>query len=318
MAASSKTTPLSHNTHRRSLFFRVLVRRDARFALCFLLLLLAGAVIGPELFPESYRQPGSAQFQPPCPKHLLGTDLNGRDLLYRLLTGARISLFVGLFGATISLTIGVAWGMVAGYFGGKVDRLMMRVVDIFYSVPRLIFILILVNVLDQRFQNWLHERLAGTIFGGLTSYSKILLMVSALGCIEWLTMSRIIRGQVLVLREAQFIAAARALGRSHSAILIRHLLPNLGGVILVYLMLTIPTVIVDESFISFLGLGLDATQASWGVLLSEGAQAINPIRVYWWLLLAPATALVMTLLALNQLGEIIKEEIDGRRRSAPL
>lgn len=315
MGSEDQTKTPSDAYGGRPLSRRVFARRDARPALVFLLILAAAALIGPELFPDALRGTSDRQFQPPGPGHLLGTDLNGRDVLYRLLTGARVSLVVGIAGAFVSLTIGVLWGMAAGYFGGRADRLMMRVVDILYAVPRLILILILVNVFDQGFQTWLHERLAGTFLAGLTGYSKVLLMIAALGCIEWLTMARIIRGQVLALRESQFVLAARALGRSHAGILFCHLLPNLWGTILVCLTLAIPTVIIDESFISFLGLGLDASQASWGVLLSEGAQAINPLRIYWWLLVAPAAPLTATLLALNHLGEIIKEEIEGRRPS---
>ncbi len=275
-------------------------------------LICLAAVAGPEFFPMEVRGVGGEQFAPPTLTNIMGTDFNGRDLFYRLLMGARVSLVVGVAGALISLVIGVSYGMVAGYFGGRVDGVMMRIVDIIYSVPRLIFILILVNVFDDGFQKWLHAMLQGTPLADLARYSKIIMMIVALGCIEWLTMARVIRSQVLVLREAQFVQAARALGRSHFGILAAHILPNLRGIILVYLMLTIPTVIIDESFISFLGLGLDATQSSWGVLLKEAAQAVNPIKIYWWLLLFPALALVATLLALNSIGESLKNRMDRK------
>ncbi|MFQ3578240.1 MAG: ABC transporter permease [Verrucomicrobiia bacterium] len=278
-----------------------------RTAALFLLALFAMAVIGPELFPEDKRDVSEAQFVRPSGDHLLGTDLNGRDLFYRLLIGARVSLIVGVAGALVSLFIGVTYGLVSGYCGGQVDRIMMRMVDVLYSVPRLIFILILVNVFDDPFQKWLFNLLKGGPLEEAARYSKILLMIFALGFIEWLTMARIIRGQVLVLKEAIFVQAARALGQNHFGIFLRHLLPNLRGLILVYLTLIIPTVIIDESFISFLGLGLDATQSSWGVLLKEGAQAINPIDVYWWLLIFPALTLTGTLLALNTIGESLRE-----------
>ncbi len=275
-------------------------------AVLFLLLLLIVAIVGPELFPPEMRGVSDRQFVPPSSDHLLGTDLNGRDLFYRLLIGARVSLIVGIAGALVSLFIGVTYGLISGYYGGRVDRIMMRGVDVLYSVPRLIFILILVNVFDDQFQKWLFALFKGGPFEEAARYSKIILMIFALGFIEWLTMARIVRGQVLVLKEAIFVKAALALGQSHLGILIRHLLPNLRSLILVYLTLIIPTVIIDESFISFLGLGLDATQSSWGVLLKEGAQAINPIDVYWWLLIFPALTLTATLLALNTIGESLR------------
>jgi peptide/nickel transport system permease protein/oligopeptide transport system permease protein len=270
--------------------------------------MILACVAGPVFLSATLGEPSAGQYAPPSWEHPFGTDLNGRDVFYRTLTGGRISLLVGLCGAAVSLFIGTAWGLVAGYVGGRTDAFMMRVVDILYSVPRLIFILIAINAFNAGLQEWA----AGEGFAWLVQSSRIAILVLTLGLIEWLTMARIVRGQVLSLKERQFITAARALGQSHFHILTRHLLPNLVGIILVYLTLTIPSVIIDESFLSFLGLGIQAPQASWGSLLADGAGAINPLRSFWWLLVFPATAMSLTLLALNFLGDALRDAFDSR------
>jgi peptide/nickel transport system permease protein/oligopeptide transport system permease protein len=276
----------------------------------FLAFMVLCCVVGPFFLPSVLGEPGPSQYAPPSWEHPFGTDLNGRDLLYRVLTGGRISLLVGLCGALVSLFIGTAWGLIAGYAGGRTDAVMMRFVDILYSVPRLIFILIAINAFNAGLQEWANrEGLAW-----LVESSRIAILILTLGFIEWLTMARIVRGQVLSLKERQFVTAARALGQSHIKILTRHLLPNLIGIILVYLTLTIPAVIIDESFLSFLGLGIQAPQASWGSLLADGAGAINPIRSFWWLLVFPATAMALTLLALNFLGDALRDAFDSKGR----
>ena len=276
----------------------------------FLAFIVLACVVGPEFLSASLGEPGPNQYAPPSWEHPFGTDLNGRDVLYRVLTGGRISLLVGLCGAVVSLFIGTAWGLIAGYAGGRVDALMMRVVDILYSVPRLIFILIAINAFNAGLQEWASQE--GLQW--LVQSSRIAILILTLGFIEWLTMARIVRGQVLSLKERQFVTAARALGQSHSKILTRHLLPNLAGIILVYLTLTIPAVVIDESFLSFLGLGIQAPQASWGSLLADGAGAINPLRSFWWLLVFPAAAMSLTLLALNFLGDALRDAFDTRGR----
>ncbi len=288
------------------------LRRSRRVlaAVGVLALLSAAAVVGPMLAPEGYAEPSPATFEPPSWAHPLGTDLNGRDLLYRVLSGARVSLLVGLAGALVSLCIGTAYGMIAGYVGGRVDAAMMRGVDILYSVPRLIFILVFINAFDARLKQWL-------VTQGLTDWvgwSRLVILVVSLGLIEWLTMARIVRGQVLALKSLAFVSAARALGQSHTQIILRHLLPNLVGVVVVYLTLTIPSVILDESFLSFLGLGIQAPQASWGLLLSDGAQVINPVKSYWWLLVFPAIVMSLALLAFNFLGDGLRDALDPRSR----
>jgi len=288
---------------------RILRRPAARVCLGIVMIVAIAAAIGPEFFAESYREPGPSQYAPPSWEHPFGTDLNGRDLLYRVLLGARISLIVGLAGAAVSLSFGTAYGLVAGYAGGRADNLMMRLVDIMYSVPRLIFILIFINAFDGHVRDFASRM----DWQWLVNYSRIVILVLTLGLIEWLTMARIVRGQVLSLKERQFVHAARALGQSHAKIIVRHLLPNIMPIVIVYLTLTVPAVILDESFLSFLGLGIQPPQASWGSLLSEGAQAINPLKIYWWLLLFPAATMSATLLALNYLGDRLRDTLDPRR-----
>ncbi len=288
---------------------RILRRPTARICLGILILVALAATVGPEFFPASYREPGPRQYAPPSWTHPFGTDLNGRDVLYRVLLGARISLIVGLAGAAVSLSLGSAYGLVAGYVGGKTDNIMMRIVDILYSVPRLIFILIFINAFDGH----LRAFAARMDWQWLVDYSRIVILVITLGLIEWLTMARIVRGQVLSLKERTFVQAARVLGQSHSKIILRHLLPNILPIIIVYLTLTVPAVILDESFLSFLGLGIQPPQASWGSLLSEGAQAINPLKICWWLIVFPAATMSATLLALNYLGDRLRDTLDPRR-----
>jgi oligopeptide transport system permease protein len=282
----------------------------ARVCIAILLLVTAAAVFGPFFFPASYREVTAATFLSPSRSHLFGTDLNGRDLLYRVIEGARISLLVGVAGALVSFFIGTTVGLIAGYAGGKIDSALMRFVDILYSIPRLIIIIIFSNLFDANVKSWMNQ----IGLGGMIGYSKIMVLILCLGLIEWLTMARIVRGQVLVLKAQPFVAAARALGQSHTRILLRHLLPNLVGIVVIYLTLTIPAVIVDESFLSFLGLGIQAPHASWGSLLSEGAGVINPVRSYWWLLFFPAVVMSLTLLALNFLGDALRDVLDPRAR----
>ena len=277
-----------------------------RASLLLLALVVLAAVFGPMLLSDAAREVSANQFAAPSWAHPFGTDLHGQDLLYRVLSGARVSLAVGIAGALIAFFIGTAYGLVAGYAGSKTDGAMMRLVEILYAVPRLIILLIAINAFDSRMKIWL----AG--IPGLVSYSRIVILILSLGLIEWLTMARIVRGQVLALKSQQFVLAARSLGQSHWKILTRHLLPNLVGVVIVYLTLTVPAVILDESFLSFLGLGIQAPQASWGSLLADGAQAINPVQSYWWLLAFPAATMSLTLLALNFLGDALRDVLDPR------
>jgi oligopeptide transport system permease protein len=282
----------------------------ARTALILLALVTLAAIVGPELMPAGAREVSGDQYSPPTMAHPFGTDLEWHDLLYRVLQGARISLLVGISGAFISFFVGTAYGLVAGYSGGRLDSGMMRAVEILYSIPRLIIILVFINAFDKHLKTWM----ATSGLGGLVADSRVVILILCLGLIEWLTMARIVRGQVLTLKSQQYVAAAQALGQSHYKILTRHLLPNLLGIIVVYLTLTVPAVILDESFLSFLGLGIQAPQASWGSLLADGASVINPIKSNWWLLVFPAVAMCVTLLALNFLGDAIREAMDPKSR----
>jgi peptide/nickel transport system permease protein/oligopeptide transport system permease protein len=265
-------------------------------------------VAGPLLLPVSYSLPSPLTYAPPSTAHPCGTDLNGRDLLLRIMEGGRISLLVGLCGAAISLFIGTAYGLIAGSSGEGTDNAMMRVVDVLYSVPRLIFILVFINAFNERLQ------IAASHHGWdwLVGSSRLVILILSLGIIEWLTMARIVRGQTLTLRERPYVAAARVLGEGYWTILLRHILPNLAGIILVYLTLAIPSVIIDEAFLSFLGLGVQAPQSSWGSLLAEGAASINPLKGAWWLILFPALALLTTLLALYSLGDAMRRKIGAK------
>lgn len=268
--------------------------------------LALASVVGPWMMPASAGQPGPLSFAPPSWQHPFGTDINGRDILARVLDGGRISLLVGFCGAGVSLLIGTAYGLVSGYAGGRVDAAMMRLVDILYSVPRLVFILVCINAFDLRLREFAAE--AG--WEWLAGSSRLAVLIISLGVIEWLTLARIVRGQVLALKERQFVAAARALGQSHFRILLRHILPNLAGVIVVYLTLAVPAVIIDESFLSFLGLGVQAPQSSWGSLLADGAAALNPVKIRWWLVVYPAATMALALLALNFLGDALRDALD--------
>lgn len=279
-------------------------------AMALLAFIVAAAFLGPLVFTADPHATSRDQFLPPSAAHPFGTDNNGRDVLARVMEGARISLIVGLCGALISLVIGTSYGLISGYAGGRIDGVMMRFVEILYSIPRLIIIILATAAFDHSFKDWLNA-------GGhtvLVGYSKIIILIVSLGLIEWLTMARIVRGQVLALKNLHFVSAARALGQSHTRIIIRHLLPNLTGIVIIYLTLTIPAVILDESFLSFLGLGIQAPQASWGSLLADGATAINPIRSFWWTLVFPAAAMSLTLLALNFLGDALRDALDPRAR----
>jgi len=296
--------------------------RAALAALYFLLGLSLIAIVVPMLLPEALKLTSSESFVPPSKAHFLGTDVNGQDMLYRLLSGARVSLGVGLVGALISLGIGTLYGMISGYAGGRIDGVMMRTVEVLQSVPRILFIMILIAALDDYVKEWVDGwRLAAqangwpwfaTAMSDMKAYSKVLVMIVSLGLVEWLTMARIVRGQVLVLREMTFVTASRAMGQSSWGVLRRHLLPNLSTIILTYLTLTIPAVILDESFLSFLGLGIEDPAASWGSLLKDGAQVINPLESKWWLLVFPSLLMAASLLALNFLGDGLRDAFDPR------
>ena len=248
------------------------------------------------------------QFQPPNVQHWFGTDVHGRDVFSRVFYGAQISLLVGIVGAGVSLVIGVLWGSLAGYVGGRTDSAMMRFVDILYSLPSIIFVIVLITTLEGVSKQWLTAMGSPT----LAKSARLLFLFVGLGAVSWLTMARIVRGQVLALRSQAFVEASRALGAGPLRILARHIIPNVFGVVIVYLALTVPAIILYESFLSYLGLGIQPPMASWGSLIAEGADQMNPIRIYWWLLVFPGGVLVTTLLALNFLGDGLRDAWEVR------
>ncbi|MFN0138147.1 MAG: ABC transporter permease [Phycisphaerae bacterium] len=238
---------------------------------------------------------------PPSAAALLGTDELGRDLLARSLYGGAISLSLGLLAATIAVVIGTAYGGIAGYVGGRTDEAMMRIVDVLYGLPSVLLIMLLTVSLGA----WI-ERLQW--FG--SHWARFAVLAIGIGGVSWLTMARVIRGQVLSLRQRTFIEAARALGIPTHKILLRHILPNLVGPITVFATLTVPQAILQESFLSFLGIGVTPPQATWGSLAADGVRLLNPIRFDWWLIVFPCLALSITLLALNFIGDGLRDAFD--------
>lgn len=253
-----------------------------------LLFLLAIAILTPWLAPYSYEvQDLRLGASPPSMEHWLGTDVLGRDQLTRLLYGSRISLAVGFIATAVALVLGVSWGLIAGYMGGKVDGVMMRIVDAMYALPFAVFVILLTVAFGR----------------------SLLLLFLAIGAVEWLTMARIVRGQVVSVRRQEYIEAAVAMGLTQRKIIWRHVLPNVLGPIIVYTTLTIPSVILLESFLSFLGLGVQPPQSSWGALISSG---VDSMEEYPWLLIFPALTLSLTLFALNFLGDGLRDALDPR------
>ena len=249
------------------------------------------AVLGPFLWVHDYQEISrDVKLAPTFENwHLLGTDQQGRDLLARLMIGLRISLMVGVVATVVSLVIGVTWGAVAGYIGGRTDQLMMRFVDVLYAMPFIFFVILLLTIFER----------------------NLFLIFAAIGAIEWLTMARIVRGQTLAIKGKEFIEAARAAGVSQTAIIARHVLPNVIGPVAVYVTLTIPVVILAESFLSFLGLGVNEPLTSLGVLISDGAKEMAGRP---WMLLAPAVAMASTLLCLNFIGDGLRDALDPKER----
>lgn len=280
-------------------------QRTARLAAWVLAGAVVAAVLGPWLSPYAPEAFVGGQFEPPSWRHWCGTDVHGRDVLTRVLHGARLSLAVGVLGAGLSLVIGVLWGAVAGYAGGRVDSVLMRTVDVLYAMPTLVFVIVIVTALNGVLAKW---EAAGAPVN--VNRARVIGLLLGIGAVSWLTMARIVRGEVLALRARPFVDAARVLGAGPARILFRHLLPNLAGVVIVYLALTVPAVVLYESFLSFLGLGIQPPAASLGTLIAEGAVQINPLRIYWWLIVFPAGALAAALLALNLLGDGLRDAFD--------
>lgn len=275
----------------RDAWRRLRKNRMAVAAAGVLLAVILFCVVGPWFVPHTFDGQNLAYgAKGPSAAHWFGTDLHGRDLLVRTMYGGRISLAVGLAATLVSLTIGVSYGAIAGYFGGRVDAILMRVVDVLYTLP-FMFVVILFLVLFGR---------------------SLVLLFLALGAVSWLTMARIVRGQVLSLKQSEFVDAARASGVGHLAIVFRHLVPNALGPIIVYTTLTIPRVMLEEAFLSYLGLGVQPPMASWGLLVSDGA---NAMTLFPHMLLFPGLLLTVTLFALNFLGDGLRDALDPRMRT---
>ena len=270
---------------------RLLANKAAVAGMVVLSLLTLIAMVGPMIWPHSheFQYQDRLNLAPTTENmHWLGTDILGRDMVARLLVGLQISLAVGFIATFVSLVIGVAWGAIAGFAGGRVDQAMMRLVDVLYAVP-FIFFVILVTV----------------VFG-----RHIFLIFLAIGAVEWMTMARIVRGQTLALKQKEFVEAARAAGVKPLGIIVRHILPNLLGPVAVYVTLTMPVVILQESFLSFIGLGVNEPLTSLGQLISAGQKEF----AYPWLLLAPAILMVVTLFSLNFIGDGLRDAFDPKDR----
>ena len=260
----------------------------ALLGLAIILLLCLVSLLTPWIAPYGYEEQNLLLgATPPSAAHWLGTDIFGRDMLTRIMYGGRVSLTVGFIATAVALVIGVLWGAVAGFVGGRVDAVMMRIVDIMYALPFMIFIVLLMVVFGR----------------------NILLLFLAIGAVEWLTMARIVRGQVMNLRKQEFVEAAYSLGLSQWTIIRRHIIPNTLGPVIVYTTLTIPSVMLLEAFLSFLGLGIQPPQSSWGLLINYGVETMEE---YPWLLIFPGVTLSLTLFALNFLGEGLRDALDPR------
>ncbi|HLX70658.1 MAG TPA: ABC transporter permease subunit [Verrucomicrobiae bacterium] len=254
----------------------------------FVFLLALASFLAPFIAPHSYEQTNLAiGATPPSPAHWFGTDVLGRDLLSRILYGGRISLSVGLVATAVSVIIGVLYGSISGYIGGRLDVVMMRIVDILYSLPFIIFVILLM-----------------VIFG-----RNIILLFMAIGAVEWLDMARIVRGQVMSLKKQEFVEAAVALGLRKRRIILRHMIPNILGIVVIYSTLIVPSVMLLEAFLSFLGFGVQPPMSSWGTLINDGAKDMEE---YPWLLIFPALFFSITLFSLNFLGDGLRDALDVR------
>ncbi len=272
---------------------RLFHNKAAVVSMLLLAAIIVLAIFAPYLSPWAYDDPDWGYSFPGPPNmelsHWFGTDGNGRDLFVRTLFGARVSLLVGVLATLVSLLIGVTYGATAGYIGGRVDNVMMRIVDVLYSLPFMFFVILLM------------------VFFG----RNIFLIFVALGAVQWLTMARIVRGQTISIKKKEFIEAAHAVGVPNRKIIFRHIIPNVLGPVIVYMTLTIPQVILTESFLSFLGLGVQEPLTSWGVLISEGAKQMESSP---WLLIFPATFLAITLFCFNFIGDGLRDALDPKDR----
>jgi len=284
---SSETEPVSSSLWRDA-WIKLSKNRLAIFGLFILLTLILVSLLTPIIAPYGYEEQNLALgATAPSSAHLLGTDIFGRDMLTRIMYGGRVSLMVGFVATSVALVIGITWGAIAGFFGGRLDAIMMRIVDALYALPFMIFIILLMVVFGR----------------------NIYLLFLAIGAVEWLTMARIVRSQVMSIRNQEFIEAAYSIGLSRWLIIKKHIIPNTIGPVIVYTTLTIPSVMLLEAFLSFLGLGIQPPQSSWGLLINYGVETMEE---YPWLLIFPGIALSLTLFALNFLGDGLRDALDPR------
>ena len=295
----------------RDAWRRLLRNKLAVFGLVVVIVVTIASIIGPTLiqrtfgFTPDYIPTGNQKLTKSMPPfkgpdnefswlHPMGTDNAGRDQLARVLQGGQISLFVGIIATLVSLLIGVSYGAIAGYLGGRIDNVMMRIVDVLYSLPYVIVVIVLLSM-----------------FRSQTPRGQLTLLFIALGSVSWLTMARIVRGQILSLKNQEFVLAARATGVSTSRIIFRHLVPNTLGPVIVYATLTIPQIMLTEAFLSFLGFGVQAPLASWGSLAADG---ITNIAIFPWQLIFPGATMALTLFSLNFLGDGLRDALDPQMR----
>jgi len=276
-------------------------------------------VVSPEVFDRAERRPGEARSEERAPHglkniafhltSLLGHDDLGRSLMFRLLPAYLISAGIGLAAAGIAMVVGVLWGMTAGLIGGRTDLIMMRVVDVLYGLPYILMVILLRVGLTPPLS---------TLFHGNSPIANVVVLFVAIGSVSWLTMARVVRGQVLSLKESGFVESARVSGASTWRILRRHVLPNLVATSLTYALLVVPQAILQESFLSYLGIGIQQPTPSLGRLAADGVEAVNTFVGFWWLLVFPCGLLVITLLALNIVGDALREWFDPKSRAATL
>ncbi len=297
---------------------RLLKNKLAVFGLIVMVFIAIAVIIGPPIirittgFTPDFI-PGDSDLIksfPPSMLHPMGTDEAGRDLLARVLQGGRISLMVGIISTIVSLLVGVSYGAVAGYMGGKIDNAMMRFVDILYAIPYILIVIVLMAAFGgENTPGWIES--ISNIFGGGAGLNQIFLLFFALGLVSWLTMARVVRGQILSLKNQEFVLAAKATGVSTPSIIFKHLVPNALGPVIVYATLTIPSVMLTEAFLSFLGIGVQAPYASWGSLCADG---IKNIGIFPWQLIFPGVTMALTLFSLNFLGDGIRDALDPQTR----
>lgn len=318
---SGSTEEIKGTSLSRDAWKRLLKNKLAVFGLVVLAIMVFAVIFGPmilfytrgitaEYIPSGIDNGALVKSFPPSWEHFMGTDDKGRDLFARVLQGGRISLMVGIISTLVSLIVGVSYGATAGYLGGRIDNIMMRIVDIIYAIPYILIVIVLLSVFGGPNAPAFITSMANS-FGGGQGLSQIFLLFFALGLVSWLTMARVVRGQILSLKNQEFVLAARATGVSTPKIIFKHLVPNALGPVIVYATLTVPSIMLTEAFLSFLGMGVQAPYASWGSLAADG---IKNIAIFPWQLIFPGVTMALTLFSLNFLGDGLRDALDPQTR----